>query len=165
VINRGKLVDVRWNGKTDPRGLTLYQVGTVGIKHLLYSRIGADADKPAEARLVHVSDDLPPEFFAGLVSETYNPSRNRFEKRSGTRNEPLDTWVYAYAATHHPQLRLHRLSRAEWDQRHHRLVSAVQGHRTSSPDPAPAVNPAPQPRAPDTARPAKASTPAFKRRW
>lgn len=132
VLNRGKLVDVNWQGKVDPRGLTLYQVGTVAIKHLLYSRISTDADKQPEARLVHLSDQLEPEFFAGLVSETYNPSKNRFEKRSGVRNEPLDTWGYAYAAAHHPNLRLHRQSRAEWDARASRLVAALH----AAPDPA-----------------------------
>lgn len=145
ALNRGKLVDVQYNGKTDAKGLTLYQVGTVGIKHMLYSRIGADADKQPDARQVHVSDELPPEYFPGLVSEVYNPSRNRFEKRKGgARNEALDTWVYAYAATHHPQLRLHRLSRSEWDARAKRLLSPVLEHEKPSAAPAPAVNSPPR---------------------
>jgi phage terminase large subunit GpA-like protein len=144
VLNRGKLVDVKHDNKTDPRGLLLQQVGTVAIKHLLYSRISTDADKQPDARLVHVSDDLPPEFFVGLVSETYNPSRNRFEKRNGARNEPLDTWVYAYAATHHAQLRLHRNTRADWDAREKRLLSAVQVHEKPGPEAAPQVKPPPR---------------------
>jgi phage terminase large subunit GpA-like protein len=115
VLSKGKLSDVDWKGRLDKRGVMIYHVGTVGIKHWLYSRLSTDADKPTEDRLCHFSDELEPSYFQGLVSETYNPSKNRFEKRRGARNEPLDTWGYSYAATHHPELRLHRLTRADWD--------------------------------------------------
>lgn len=133
VLSKGKMQDVDWKGRYDKRGVLIQHVGTVGIKHLLYSRLSTDADKTPESRLVHFSDQLPPEYFAGLVSESYNPSRNRFEKKRGARNEPLDTWVYAYAATHHPELRLHRRSRSDWDQIEARLN--VTG--PAAPDPAP----------------------------
>ncbi len=114
ILSKGKQADVTWRGQTDRRGITIYHVGTVAAKHYLYSRLGADADKQTEARLVHFSDELPREFFPGLVSEVYNPVKNRFDRKY-TRNEPLDTWVYAHAAAHHPELRLHRYSRADWD--------------------------------------------------
>lgn len=147
VLSRGNLVDVNWRGKLDKRGITVHHVGTVGIKHLLYARISTDADKPAESRLVRLSEDLPPEYFAGLVSETYDPRKNRFVKRGGTRNEPLDTWVYSYAATHHPELRLHRLSRAEWDARAARLTAPSAGDASAPDDAAAArVPPANRPR-------------------
>lgn len=124
VLGKGKLQDINWRGQVDKRGVMTHQVGTVAIKHLLYSRLSTDADKQSEARLVHFSDELPREYFTGLVSETYNPTKNRFEKRGGARNEPLDTWGYSYAATHHPELRLHRLSKADWDAIEARLVAA-----------------------------------------
>lgn len=115
ALSKPKLQDVTWSGRTDRRGVHIYHVGTVGIKHVLYSRIGADAERAPEARQVRFSDELPKDFFAGLVSETYNPTKNRFEKKTGARNEPLDTWVYAYAAGHHPELRLHRRTKSDWD--------------------------------------------------
>lgn len=128
LLSKGKLVDVNWRGRTDKRGITIYHVGTVAAKHYLYSRLSSDADKQVEARLVHFSEDLTADagFFPGLVSEIYNPVKNRFEKRV-TRNEPLDTWVYAYAATHHPELRMHRYTKADWDALEARvaLASAV----------------------------------------
>ncbi len=114
ALSKGTLVDVRWNGQLDKNGIKIYHVGTVSIKHALYARIGGDAEKQVDARMVHVPDCLPPEYFAGLVSETYDPRKNRFEKRRGVRNEPLDTWVYAYAATHHPELRMHRFRGPDW---------------------------------------------------
>lgn len=121
VLGKGKLADVDWRGRLDRRGVQTYQIGTVAAKHWLFGRLSTDADKAPEQRQAHFSDQLDPAYFAGLVSETYNPSRNRFEKRRGARNEPLDTWVYAYAAAHHPELRLHRRTRADWERAAARL--------------------------------------------
>jgi phage terminase large subunit GpA-like protein len=121
VISKGKMQDIDWRGRYDKRGVLIQHVGTVGIKHTLYARLSTDADKTPDQRLGHFSDELPKEYFAGLVSESYNPSKNRFEKKRGARNEPLDTFVYAYAATHHPELRLHRATKADWDRLEARL--------------------------------------------
>lgn len=136
VLSKGKLQDVTWGGRMDKRGVMIHHVGTVAAKHWLYARLSTDADKQADARLVHLSSELAPEFFSGLVSETYNPAKNRFEKRRGAaRNEPLDTWVYAYAATHHPELRLHRWTKADWDAAEGRLAKQVSERSTRQPDP------------------------------
>jgi phage terminase large subunit GpA-like protein len=133
VLSKGKLQDINRRGKQDKRGVTIHHVGTVGIKHWLYARLSVDADKPVETRLIHLSEQLPPEYFGGLVSETYNPTKNRFEKRKGgARNEPLDTWVYSFAAAHSPDLRLHRLSKADWDAREARLFAAASGQETGA---------------------------------
>ncbi len=121
VLGKGKMADVDWRGRLDKRGVLTYQVGTVAAKHWLYGRLSTDAEKDSDTRVTHFSEDLDPSFFAGLVSETYNPAKNRFEKRRGARNEPLDTWVYAYAAAHHPELRLHRHTRADWERAAARL--------------------------------------------
>ena len=159
VLSKGKLVDVNRRDKLDRRGVHIHHVGTVGIKHYLYSRLSADADVAPDKRQIHFSQDLPPEWFAGLISETYNPSKNRFEKKRGARNEPLDTWVYAYAAAHHPELRLHRKTRSEWDAMAARLADAPKVSRQTiltdeTNQPAPAQQPAAKPprpaRAPST---------------
>ena len=125
VLGKGKLADVDWRGKVDKRGVTTYQVGTVAAKHWLYGRLSTDADRPSDQRLTHFSDELDPSYFPGLVSETFNPGKNRFEKRRGIRNEPLDTWVYAFAAAHHPELRLHRYTRTDWDRAEARLGQLI----------------------------------------
>ena len=122
VLSKGKLHDVDWRGRSDKRGVMMYHVGTVGAKHWLYSRLSTDADKQPDARTTHFTDQLLPEYFPGLVSETYDPAKNRFINRRGARNEPLDTWVYAYAAAHHPELRLHRFTKADWDKLEARLL-------------------------------------------
>lgn len=139
VLNKGSLQDVKWNGKTDKKGIKVHHVGTVGIKHMLYSKLGADKDKPANERQIRFPEGLPDGYFRGLTAETYNPKRNRFECKSGRRNEVLDCWVYAYAATHHPELRLHRYSEADWQRRHDQLnqpKEAEPKETTTHPNPA-----------------------------
>jgi phage terminase large subunit GpA-like protein len=138
VLSKGRLVDVTWRGKLDKRGISVHHVGTVGIKHALYARLSTDAEKPAEARQAHFSAELSQAYFHGLISERYDPRKNRFIKVT-TRNEPLDTWVYAFAAAHHPELRLHRLTRAEWDAREVRVAPPAPGaaaQNTIPPEPA-----------------------------
>lgn len=165
VLGKGRLQDVNWRGQKDKRGVEIYQVGTVASKHWLYSRLSTDADKPAEQRLSHFSDELDLSYFAGLVSETFNPARNRFEKRRGARNEPLDTWVYAFAAAHHPELRLHRKTRADWETLRARLEASAAALRGDTARPVEAV--VRQPVAPVPPRPASrhADSWSFDRRY
>jgi phage terminase large subunit GpA-like protein len=125
-LGKAKLHDINYRGMVDKRGVHAYPVGTVAIKHHLFAMLSTDADKPAEERKVRFSDELSRDYFGGLVSETYDPRKNRFEKIRGTpRNEPLDTWVYAYAAAMHPELRLHRWTRANWDMREAQLLASI----------------------------------------
>jgi phage terminase large subunit GpA-like protein len=116
VLSKGKPQDINYRGHYDKRGVMIHHVGTVGIKHKLFGRMATDHEKQPDARLLHFSEDLPPEYFAGIVSETFNPRKNRFEIRRGARNEPLDTLVYSYAAAHHPEVRLHLYTNAKWDE-------------------------------------------------
>ena len=170
VLGKGKLQDVNWNGKLDKRGVHIHAVGTVAIKHLLYSRLSTDADKQPDARLVRFSEDLDDDYFGGLTSEAYNATKNRFEKRRGApRNEPLDTWVYAYAATHHPELRLHRRTKADWDAIEQRLIvanTATVRTQPSTADDAPSAHAAPTaPARPAAAAPPAPTPRAWRRRW
>jgi phage terminase large subunit GpA-like protein len=147
----------------------VYHVGTVGAKHWLYSRLSTDADKTPDTRTTHFTDQLPSDYFPGLVSETYDPAKNRFINRRGARNEPLDTWVYAFAAAHHPELRLHRYTKADWDKLDARLqvktppsaqppsADSYKDHSEAAPPPATKppplkINPFHQPRQPNQPR-------------
>jgi phage terminase large subunit GpA-like protein len=147
VLSKGRLQDINWRGQLDKRGITTHHVGTVAIKDELFGRLSRDADREPAERQVHFSEELDREFFQGMVSETFNPTSGRYEKRGGARNEPLDTWVYAYAATHHPELRLHRMGKAEWDAREARLrAGAESATNTNVPRETPdAAAPAPVP--------------------
>jgi len=150
ILGKPKLVDLTWRGRLDKRGVMIWQVGTVAAKHWLYARLAKDARHEPDERLVHFSQDLPPEFYTGLTAETYNPTKNRFELKRGVRNEPLDTFVYAIAAAHHPELRLHRASKADWDQ-YQRLLEARRPRAEGSTD-KPTETPKPPVRRRTTAR-------------
>ena len=160
ILAKGKLVDVTWRGQTDKQGLQIYHVGTVAAKKWLFGRLSLDAQRdeehlqalqteeaaarqagratvpvPPPVRLCHFSQDLPDGYFPGLISEVYDPRKNRYEKRrGGVRNEPLDTWVYSYAATHHPELRLHRATEADWMLREAELLARAPRQAAGTPD-------------------------------
>lgn len=128
VLGKGKLVDINFRNQLDKKGVHIHSVGTVSIKHTLFRRLGADGDKERalEDRFLRFSDELSDDYFGGLTAEVFNPAKGTFEKRRGApRNEPLDTWVYGYAAAHHPELRLHRATKADWDAREQRLLAAA----------------------------------------
>jgi phage terminase large subunit GpA-like protein len=114
LLGKPSLQDVNWKGVIEKRGVALYQVGTDTAKFTLYSWLDGDAERNADERLVRFPQGLDEAYFAGLVSETFNPRKNRWEIKKGRRNEPLDTWDYAYAATHHPELFLHRWRAGDW---------------------------------------------------
>lgn len=126
VLGKPRLLDVTHSGRTDRRGVRAYYVGTVAAKNWLFGRLSVDAERPAEERTTHFSHELEPLYFTGLVSETFNPAKNRYEKRRGARNEPLDTWVYSFAAAHHPELRLHRYRNIDWDTRARQLLGQAR---------------------------------------
>lgn len=153
VLGKPRLLDVTNGGRTDRKGVRAYYVGTVAAKNWLFGRLSVDADRDAEERQTHFSSELDAFYFKGLVSETYNPAKNRYEKKRGTRNEPLDTWVYSFAAAHHPELRLHRKRAIDYELREKYLKSLIGEAVITDVEPKPsAVAPArarPQARTPN----------------
>lgn len=125
VLSKPKLMDVTHKGKTDKKGVRVYTVGTVACKDWLFGRLSVDAERKHEERVTHFSDQLDAFYFAGLVSETYDPSKNRYVVKKGARNEPLDTWCYSFAAAHHPELRLHRHREVDWTAREKYLLQQL----------------------------------------
>lgn len=143
ILKKGQTSDITWRNQVDKSGLQVWHVGTVAAKHWLFGRISLDARRDAEfsaavaseeanarsqaratkpvpppARTCHFTSELPEDYFPGLTSEVFDPAKGRYDKKRGVkRNEPLDTWVYAFAAAHHPDLRLHRYTAADWDRR------------------------------------------------
>ncbi|MGB4497954.1 MAG: terminase gpA endonuclease subunit [Methylococcaceae bacterium] len=114
VLSKPKATDVNFRGQLNKFGVHIQHVGTIQIKHKIFARLSADADKESPERSLHFSEQLEREFFAGFTSETFDPKTGRFVNKRGARNEPLDTYVYAYAAAHHHELRLHTYSKARW---------------------------------------------------
>ena len=117
ILGKPSHQDVNWRGQTIKRGVALYTVGTDTAKHWIYARLNGDADKDPSERRVHFSTHLEPWFYDQQVAETYNPRKNRWEVKKGKRNEVLDTHVYCIAASHHPELYLHKWRPIDWKRR------------------------------------------------
>lgn len=114
VLSKPKATDVNFRGQLNKFGVHIQHVGTIQIKHKIFARLSTDADKETNERSLHFSEQLEREYFAGFTSETFDPKTGRFVNKRGARNEPLDTYVYAYAAAHHHELRLHLYTKAKW---------------------------------------------------
>ncbi|QBC44451.1 phage terminase large subunit family protein [Iodobacter fluviatilis] len=164
ILGKPTKQDVNWKGETIKKGVSLYTVGGDTAKHWIYARLNADTDKPANERKEHFSHQLEAKYFDQLVSEAFNPKKNRWEIKKGKRNEVLDTDIYALAASHHPELYIHKWKTADWDKREAMLQPA---HVTpSEPEPLPATHPlveAPQAKKP-VARPVRRGQ-GFAKRW
>ncbi|MGI9141630.1 MAG: terminase gpA endonuclease subunit, partial [Fluviibacter sp.] len=134
ILGKPSHQDVNWRGQTIKKGVALYTVGTDTAKHLIYARLNGDADKDPDERKMHFSTELEPKYFDGLVSETYNPRKNRWELKKGKRNEPLDTRVYAIAASHHPELYLHKWRQSDWVKRTAMIEPEAKPEAAPAPD-------------------------------
>jgi phage terminase large subunit GpA-like protein len=120
-----KRVDVRWNGKTVPKGALLWGVGGFALKSDLYGAIrktinGPDADTGAwRAGSMILPGDVPLAYAEQLTAEHLVAVENRngllveeWQKLSGRPNEALDIACYARAMAYH--LRLDRLTNEQW---------------------------------------------------
>jgi phage terminase large subunit GpA-like protein len=117
ILGKPSMQDVNWQGKTLKKGVALYVIGADTAKHLLYNRLNGDNDKDPSERKVHFSTELESRYFDGIVSEAFNPRKNRWEQKKGKHNEELDTWVLSIAASHHPELHIHKWKKSDWDRR------------------------------------------------
>jgi len=123
-LSKGSMQDVTWKGVTDKKGVVIHAVGTVEIKHEIFSRLVNDAEREPDNRMIRFTHELTPEYFGGLISEAYNRIKKRYEKKhEGIRNEPLDTLVYAYSALYHQSIRAHRYNEKDFDRMEADLVN------------------------------------------
>lgn len=143
ILGKPSQQDVTWRGKTAKKGVLLYSVGADTAKHLLYARLNGDADKDPADRKVRFSQQLDSAFYDQLVAETFNPRKNRWEVKKGKRNEALDTWVYALAASHHPELYVHKWKAADWERRRQMLEPEAPAEEGAEPAAPPQDTPPP----------------------
>lgn len=102
IIGKPSLIDTTWRGKTAPRSLKLWSVGTDTAKHLLYGRMRVTQVGPG---FVHVpksladTDEFEQMTAAKLMPVTVQGKHTmRWITPQGTREEGSDAMVYAYAA-------------------------------------------------------------------
>lgn len=141
IAGRPQWQEINRRGRVIKRGVLLWMIGVDTVKHTLFQLLVGDAQQEASARKIRFSQELTEDFYKQLTAEVFDPERNRFVHRRGRRNEDLDTWVYAYAAAHHPELRIHTMIARDWD-RLERLLEPADAPGAEGP-PSPAATPAP----------------------
>jgi phage terminase large subunit GpA-like protein len=142
-------VDIDWGGTKRPGGVERWMVGTDVAKDYLFNRFHL-LDGPGA---MHFHNQLPPEWFAGLVVEQprtrYVKGRavREWVKPNGARNEPLDLSVYNLAIAY--RLGLHKWSALDWKRLRDKLIPPTGDLFAPAPPalPAPAIDPAATPAA------------------
>ncbi len=140
VIGRPSGQDVNVRGHTMKHGVQLWNVGVNTAKDTLFARLTGDIGRNVADRRCHFPSDLPLDFYEQHGAERYDPSRKRWVKRPGARNEAWDGLVYAYAAACHPLVRVYAMREPDWVALETKLQPAADLFR-----PVP-VAPKPQPR-------------------
>lgn len=116
IIGKPSDRDMDWKGRRVKRGAKVWPVGVDEVKHRLYSRLALDRAGPG---YVHTSRDLDDDYYKGLTAERYvtryvkGRPRGEWVLKQGQRNEPLDLWVYGYAAAAY--LGMTRWKESDWD--------------------------------------------------
>jgi phage terminase large subunit GpA-like protein len=111
IAQTGSSPSKTYTGKVIKHGYLVWNVGTEHCKDFIFAHLGADGEKPAEARTFNFAQGLDTEYFDGLLSEVYDPEKKRYIPRIGQkhkRNEPLDTLVYAWAIGQHRDVNIGR---------------------------------------------------------
>ena len=93
----------------------VHQVGTVEIKHALFSRMLNDGEKNRKTESC-ILREICLASISLVLFQKHTIGKKRYEKRhDGVRNEPLDTLTYAFSALYHHTIRAHRFSDKDWD--------------------------------------------------
>jgi phage terminase large subunit GpA-like protein len=145
VIGRPSSVDVSWRGKTLPKSLKLWMVGTDTAKHLIYGRLRVNTVGPG---YVHLPEALKStDEFEQLTSERLatkfikgHPKLEWF-KPAGKRNEALDCAVYAYAMACY--LGIQTMREPGWAKREERIAPTSPDLFEQAAQPVPAPTPTP----------------------
>ena len=90
------LVDLHRHGRILRESVELFFVGCDAAKDQLYKQLAITQPGPG---YVHLSQNLPPEFFSGLASETLSTDAQTRCTKTGARSEPLDCTVGAIFAS------------------------------------------------------------------
>lgn len=131
VVYRPAKTDTNERGKTLARAIGVWGVGTGVAKDVLFGRMSADSRaEDVDTRMLrwpggreetgpddHAARDtrMPPGYFPMVASEYKDLATGRWHKHNRqTRNEALDTLVYAYWAALSPEVRMDLKREHEW---------------------------------------------------
>lgn len=112
IIGKPSLIDVSWRGKTLPRSLKLWPIGTDTAKHLLYGRMRVTQVGPGYVHTPKTllgTDEYEQITAARLMPVTVQGKASmRWITPAGKREEGGDCMVYAYAAACHLGIQTYR---------------------------------------------------------
>lgn len=122
--------DKNRKGKVVRDGYGVWNVGTEHCKDWIFGRLASDAEFDHEGRMIRFPAGLDDDYWYGLLSEVKDPTKNRYVKKRGAkhkRNEPLDTFVYAWAICHHKNIMLGKTRTGRIDPNYwHRLEKILE---------------------------------------
>jgi len=165
-------IDVTWRGKTMPRSLKLWPVGTDTAKHLIYGRLRLSQPGPGYIHLPAAlkSTDEFEQLTAERLATKYIKGHAKLEwfKPAGKRNEALDCAVYAYAAACY--LGIQSMKEPGWARREEHYAPKSPDLFSAAPPAQAATTPAatqPAPAAPTrpTTPPTQQAPRTFSRAW
>lgn len=137
VMGKPSMLDINWRGKTIPRGIKLWKVGTDTAKHLVYGRMRLTQAGPG---FVHVPEALKPtDEFEQMTAAKLMPvvvqgkHTMRWITPQGKREEAGDCMIYAYAAACY--LGIQTFREASWDKREQRIAPREPDLFTAPPPP------------------------------
>lgn len=141
VVYRPGKTEINDREKTIARSVGIWGVGTEVAKHILFGRMAADGVvDDIENRMLRFpggreavgpedheaeSTFLPRSYYDGLTVEFYDLGAKRWVTPKGSRNEPLDTMVYAYWAALSPAMRMDLVRDPQWKEMESRYEPAV----------------------------------------
>jgi len=135
-IGKPAQVDLNWKGRTIKSGAEVYPVGSDTIKSTVFARLKLNEPGPG---YLHFHAELPSDYFDQLTAEKQItryvkgfPVRE-WVKKSGARNEALDTLVYGYAALQWLYTRYSR--RTIWSQLEEKLCIKSKQEAEKPPEP------------------------------
>lgn len=118
-------------GKAVKDGYGVWNVGTEHCKDYILGRLTTDSELPREAGVIRFPafpKELREPYFNGLLSEVYDPEKRRYVQKKGAaykRNEPLDTFVYAWAIAAHRNVMLGRFRNGKIDPNYWTRLEAI----------------------------------------
>jgi phage terminase large subunit GpA-like protein len=102
IISKPRLVEVNWRGQVIKKGINLYSIGVDVGKATLLSR--CRIDRPGK-NYFNLPQDIGKDYCQGFAGSEVQVKKHKggqvyycWEPVVGTRNEPLDCTVYAFAA-------------------------------------------------------------------
>lgn len=152
ILSSATKPDKNRRGRTSKRSADVWHVNSSAAKEWLFLRLQQDGDRDADQRLVRFPAGLGEEYYTQLTAEIYDP-RKRLWVKQQARNEALDTYCYALAASYHPNVRVHVYREADWL----KLESVLepQSRDLFTPGAAPETAAAAQPRPAPTEKPSE----------